>query len=284
MTRTKSPSSLTRVLHVLESDTLSGRRTLQEALRTLPFGRGLLDPGLGTGFQSLPIAVQPPLRLAHGPPGGHHARLAPLVRGTGSLTRNKAFHRLVESLCVEDLSEPPVERRQDLSLPNVDSLRMLHRIDEGLADHPFDRNVFGMTRFPEDADIEQDPVAPILDVARRVCTSHGLEFHMASGRAISDDLWTNVAGHMWASRYGIAFFEDRLGRGVNYNLTIEVGAMIMTGRRCALIKDSSIERLPTDLVGRIYKEINLENLEEVEEALHTWVRDDLGLGPCETCR
>lgn len=45
----------------------------------------------------------------------------------------------------------------------------------------------------------------------------------------------------------------------------------------------SIERLPTDLVGKIYKEINLEDLEAVGKALHAWVREDLGLDACEAC-
>jgi len=53
-------------------------------------------------------------------------------------------------------------------------------------------------------------------------------------------------------------------RGVNYNLTIEVGGMLMTGRRCALLKDSSIERLPTDLVGQIYKPVELQKPSTVE--------------------
>ncbi|HEY2355081.1 MAG TPA: hypothetical protein VGH79_09320 [Gaiellaceae bacterium] len=150
-----------------------------------------------------------------------------------------------------------------------------------LADHPFDKNVMGMTRFPETAD--DDPVAPALRVARDVCAQHGLEFHLASDRAMDDDLWTNVAAHMWASRYGIAFFEDRVDRGMNYNLTIEVGSMLMTGRRCALLKDKSVERLPTDLVGRIRKDVDLDELPSVRDALHRWIRDDLDLGACPNC-
>ena len=112
---------------------------------------------------------------------------------------------------------------------------------------------------------------------------HGLEFHLASDRAISDDLWANVAAHMWASRYGIAFFEDRRDKGVNYNLTIEVGAMLMTGRRCALLKDTSIDKLPTDLVGKIYKGVDFNDVTSVEVALHMWIRDDLGSGACARC-
>lgn len=45
------------------------------------------------------------------------------------------------------------------------------------------------------------------------------------------DLWDNVTAHMWACRYGVAFFEDRVDRGLNHNLLIEVGAMIMSDRR-----------------------------------------------------
>lgn len=149
--------------------------------------------------------------------------------------------------------------------------------------HPFERNVLGMTRFPDDDIHDPDPLTPAINTAREVCAAHGLEFHLASDRAMDDDLWTNVAAHMWASKYGIAFFEDRRGRGVNYNLTIEVGAMLMTGRRAALLKDKSIDRMPTDLVGRIYKGVDFDDLATVATSLHSWIRDDLELSSCPSC-
>lgn len=160
---------------------------------------------------------------------------------------------------------------------------LIHRLKDFLDKHPFERNVFGMTRFPEDPEQDADPVGPALVVARDACARHGLEFHLASDRAIDDDLWTNVAAHMWAAHYGIAFFEDRRERGLNYNLTIEVGSMLMAGRRCALLKDVSVEKLPTDLVGKIYKAVDLGDLKTVEAALHAWIRDDLAMGSCNKC-
>lgn len=150
-----------------------------------------------------------------------------------------------------------------------------------LQSYPFELNVFGMTRFPEE-DIS-DPVRSVLDIARRVCGDHGMHFHLASDRQIVDDLWSNVAAHMWACKYGIAIFEDRQKRGVNYNLTIEVGAMLITGRRCALLKDVTVSRMPTDLVGQVYKEVDLDDDVMVEEALHRWLRDDLALSQCPRC-
>jgi hypothetical protein len=154
-----------------------------------------------------------------------------------------------------------------------------------LDEHPFERNVFGMTRFPEESNGTRgtDPVIPALEMAAEVCRLHGLEFHLASDRAINDDLWTNVAAHMWACQYGIAFFEDRRKKGLNYNLTIEVGSMLMTGRRCALLKDRSIARMPTDLVGRIYKSVDFDEIATVRDSLHEWIREDLSLGSCPSC-
>lgn len=46
---------------------------------------------------------------------------------------------------------------------------------------------------------------------------------------------------------------------MNYNLVIEVGAMLTAGRRYLLLKDSPIDRMPTDLVGFNYKSIDLDD-------------------------
>jgi hypothetical protein len=167
------------------------------------------------------------------------------------------------------------------SLAPPDLVGPLHAF---LQRHPFESNVFGMTRFP-DADEEKgpDPVAPALGMARTVCEEHGLTFHLASDRQIVDDLWPNVAAHIWACKYGIAFFEDRRGKGINYNLSIEVGSMIVLGRRMAILKDGTIdagqdvERLPTDLTGRIYKSVDIDDPATVRTALAAWIRDDLAL-------
>jgi hypothetical protein len=90
---------------------------------------------------------------------------------------------------------------------------------------------------------------------------------------------------MWASRYGIAFVEDLAdpAKGLNYNLTAEVGSMLTIGRRCCLLKDPSVKELPTDFVGRIRKDVDLSKAKQVEKTLHTWIRDDLRLGSCPGC-
>lgn len=144
-----------------------------------------------------------------------------------------------------------------------------------LSEHPFERNVFGMTRFPDTDSDTPDPLHPALETAAAVCQSHGLLFQLASDRNIVDDLWANVAAHMWGCRYGIAFFEARTERGLNYNLNIEVGSCLALGRRMALLKDRSLEALPTDLVGHIYFDVDLDDPRTIEKALENWIVESL---------
>jgi hypothetical protein len=146
---------------------------------------------------------------------------------------------------------------------------------------PFETNVFCMTRFPDsDSDDEYlDPVRDVIDVARTALKEHGLTLHLASDRNVEDELFGNVAGHMWACQYGIALFEDRLERGLNENMLIEVGSMLMTGRRCMLLRDPSAPPMPANFVGRIYKPVDFDDPDQVRGALASWATEDLGLRP-----
>lgn len=63
------------------------------------------------------------------------------------------------------------------SLAPPDLLGPLHAF---LEEYPFERNVFGMTRFPDEDEKREDPLAASLEVAAAVCERHGLVFHLAS--------------------------------------------------------------------------------------------------------
>ena len=160
------------------------------------------------------------------------------------------------------------------------------RWDAGISrlidDCPFETNVFLMTRYPADPTDEHflDPIAEVISTIDEELSKHGLNLQIASARQAEDDLLGNVAAHMWACRYGIGLLEDRVNKGVNDNVILEVGAMLMTGRRCALLKDKRLDRknIPTDLVGQIYKSVNFSDTEEVRDTVASWISDDLGIG------
>jgi hypothetical protein len=163
--------------------------------------------------------------------------------------------------------------------------KWLSSIERLLQRFPFETNVFLMTRFPENSTDTSylDPVIPAIPAIKEALRLHGLTLHLASDRQLDDDLLGNVAAHMWACQFGIGVLEDRLGRGLNYNVITELGAMLMTGRRCALLKDKTSPSLPTDIVGHIYKSIDLADTDYISQCIHSWASDDLALGRCERC-
>lgn len=172
--------------------------------------------------------------------------------------------------------------RQTVLPPTLAPAKWDAGISRLLERFPFETNVLCMTRFP-DRDDPADPNQDVIDAARASLTSHGLVLHLANDRTVDEDLLGNVAAYMWACQYGIGLFEDRLGRGLNYNLVTEVGAMLMAGRRCALLKDGTAPPMPTDLVGQIYKEVDFSDIAAVAKEVHQWAAEDLGLGRCSKC-
>jgi hypothetical protein len=151
-----------------------------------------------------------------------------------------------------------------------------------LSANSFDSNVLLITRFPR-AEDPDDPLHDAITVTAEALTKHGLVLRMASDANADDGLHGNVIAHMWAARYGIAFLEQRTPRGLVGNVIAELGAMAMTGRRCALLRDTTADDLPSDLLDRLYRPIDLDKIETVTNQVHRFVRDDLRLPPCPDC-
>jgi hypothetical protein len=155
-----------------------------------------------------------------------------------------------------------------------------------LSQFPFETNVFCMTRFPKASSPElPDPVGGVVELLRSVVASHGLHLHLASDRQTDDELFGNVGAHMWACQFGIGLLEVRGPKSneLNDNVLIELGSMLITGRRCAILKDRDAPSPPSDLSGQIYKSVDLDNLETVSDAVHRWLAEDLVLGRCPDC-
>jgi hypothetical protein len=166
--------------------------------------------------------------------------------------------------------------------PHLAPVKWLPAIRRLLADHEFDQNVFCISRFPRAARAD-DPISTIIDLARSTLREHRLTLHRADERLVGDEMWENIGAYMWACRYGVALFEDRVEEGLNDNVVIETGGMLTAGRRCALLRDGTATKMPSDFIGQIYRRVDFDAPESVVSVLHRWVSQDLGLGRCGTC-
>lgn len=137
----------------------------------------------------------------------------------------------------------------------------------------FDQNVFVMIRYGA------DPFYQRLENSLRQCLAeYGLTARLAKDCALSDDLWENVETYMKLCSLGIAVFEEVETREFNPNISLELGYMYALGRRCLLLKEKRMPRLPTDTCGRIYRDFDVLNLEAtISTQVAAWCESDLGL-------
>lgn len=142
-----------------------------------------------------------------------------------------------------------------------------------LAASSFENNVMLITRYPKSA---TDSFGEIITGLRAACAEHGLNLLLASDGNAQDTLWANVVTYMWACKFAIVLVDVDDGN-FNSNVLIEVGGMLMTGRRCAILRDKNVPAMPTDLVGHIYREVDFASTPAVIQAAHDFMSDDLHL-------
>lgn len=141
---------------------------------------------------------------------------------------------------------------------------------EFLKDHPdIDRNVFLMMRFKK-----SEVHSRITQVLRQQMVQYGLNLTRADDKEYADDLWDNVCLYMLGSKYGVAVFEEIDEREFNPSVALELGFMLAQNKRCLILKDRRMPKMPTDIVGKLYKEFDTYNIENsIIPCVQAWVRD-----------
>lgn len=159
---------------------------------------------------------------------------------------------------------------------NWEALTHIHaEIRELLSVHPDpSRNVFVMMSFD---DTSKQLNAAYESIAATL-KAHGLNALRADAGAYSDDLWHNVETYMACSAYGIAVFEDINKREFNPNVSLELGYMMSSRKRCLLLKEKHLPSVPVDVAGKLYRPWDsYEIAETVSEQVANWVKKDLRL-------
>jgi hypothetical protein len=143
-----------------------------------------------------------------------------------------------------------------------------------LDDHPnTETNVFLMMRFKKG-----EQYNAIERVVREKFREHGFTVMRADDKDYTGDLWENVCLYMVGCKYGVAIFEEIDEREFNPSVALELGFMMANGKRCLLLKDQRMPKMPTDIVGKLYKQFDTYNIAQtVSEAVDSWFKD-IGLG------
>lgn len=138
-----------------------------------------------------------------------------------------------------------------------------------LRDHPNPHaNVFLMMRFRKNL---QYPA--IVEAIRRPLDYYGLRLLRSDDKAYHHSLWENVRAYMEACAHGVTVFEQIYDQDINPNISIELGYMLAKGYPCLVLKERR-SRLPTDLIGHLYKPFDSDDISgTIEPCITEWLRD-----------
>ena len=84
----------------------------------------------------------------------------------------------------------------------------------------------------------------------------------------------NILTYIYGCEFGIAVFERIETDEFNPNVSLEVGYMLALRKSVRLLKDKTLETLHTDLVGKLYRPFDPQDISDtVSKELMKWLSD-----------
>ena len=104
--------------------------------------------------------------------------------------------------------------------------------------------------------------------------THDIRGVKADDKQYHDDLLSNVQTYLYGCGFGIAVFERIEAEDFNPNVSLEVGYMLAMKKPVCLLKDQTLKTLPTDLVGKLYKEFDPQDSDNtIPDEISKWLSD-----------
>jgi hypothetical protein len=145
-----------------------------------------------------------------------------------------------------------------------DSLKNFER------DHPDPTKVaFIMMQFGKTEDHTN-----ILIAIRKALAENKLAGVRADDKYYHDDNYYNILTYLHGCDFGIAVFETITKPQFNPNISLEVGYLLGLHKPVCLLKEKSLSALHSDLVGKLYREFDINNCEgTINRELNNWLFD-----------
>lgn len=120
---------------------------------------------------------------------------------------------------------------------------------------------------------------------KKTLEKHHITAVRADEKEFTDDLWGNVSTYLNCCHAAIAVFnklDDREEDIYNPNVALETGYMMALGRKVCLLKDKRLKKLPTDIISKLYKTYDFEDIENtIPEQIEPWLKDNNLMDDCK---
>lgn len=122
----------------------------------------------------------------------------------------------------------------------------------------------------------QEELNKVYEIIKDIFASKGYSAIRADEKEFTNDLWENVRVYLECCNVAVAVFDKNDQDNYNPNVAIEVGYMLSKGNKVCLLKDKKLPKLPSDLISKMYKEYDSDDVEgTLPEQLGLWIRDYL---------
>ncbi len=89
-----------------------------------------------------------------------------------------------------------------------------------------------------------------------------------------EDLYYNILTYLWGSGLSIAIYERIESEYFNPNVSLEVGYALALRKPVCLLKEKTLKTIQTDLVGKLYREFDIQNISgSLPDELMKWLHD-----------
>lgn len=120
---------------------------------------------------------------------------------------------------------------------------------------------------------------------KKTLEKHHITVVRADKKEFTDDLWGNVSTYLNCCHAAIAVFnkfDDGEKDIYNPNVALETGYMMALGRKVCLLKDKRLKKLPTDIISKLYKIYDFEDIgNTVPEQIESWLKDNNLIDDCK---
>lgn len=217
---------------------------------------------------------------------GHVVRQDPIIKAGADFSLNKEKINKDEKyfLTLVEHNITSFERRLEFMYPN----ELKEKIRAFKSYHQDEKTAFIMTSFAEEHTATIKLIIDVLETYNITpCIAN------KQGGEHDDNLWPNIEVFIHGCDFGVGIYaDDSILKGnfeieknvfeqeecnkeyfkrirINPNMSQEVGYMLGLQKKVCILKDKKLDKLPTDLAGRIY--VEYENEEDLKQRLGEWI-------------
>ena len=115
----------------------------------------------------------------------------------------------------------------------------------------------------------------IQEVLRATLSKHKLNLLRADQKVYDDDVLANIETYIYGCSFAIAAFERIQNDVYNPNVSFEVGYLSGLKKPVCFLKEKTLPRLSTDLIGKLYYGFDIQEVETtLPPQVEKWLRDN----------